>query len=249
MHAGLWSVGGGREQDGTQTDSVEDIVEGSPHPSHLITLGQFRELCLDCGITCRDVLFAAVGREFFKSCRKDCLFSGKTAEADGTTVFSVQDKRNPHDPRNEAHVFEYLEVMIRVANLKFLKKEKTVAKRFGLMMKENLKKHKTPNHVILADGKNDKERWETLNPEVQDVLAKMGGGIDYLYRYFALREDLDSGVTTAAELNRAAEDEKMITNFWNAVDAGACPLLLPSSCTPCTVPTPMRCLLALAGVY
>ena len=47
----------------------------------------------------------------------------------------------------------------------------------------------------------------------------MSGGIDYLYRYFALREDLDSGVTTAAERNRQAEDAALITNFWNAVDA------------------------------
>ena len=58
-HVGkLWGSEGG-----AQTGTVEDIVESSPHPAHIMTLAQFRELCLDTGITCRDVLFASIGRQ------------------------------------------------------------------------------------------------------------------------------------------------------------------------------------------
>ena len=59
-HVGkLWGSEGG-----AQTGTVEDIVESSPHPAHIMTLAQFRELCLDTGITCRDVLFASIGRQW-----------------------------------------------------------------------------------------------------------------------------------------------------------------------------------------
>ena len=120
-------------------------------------------------------MICTAGRQWQTSCRKDCLFSGPTAEADGTTVFSTRCERNPHDTRNEAHVFEYLEALIRVANQKYLTKEKSVAKRFSLMVKGNLKSHKTPNHVVLPDGKNDKDRWETLDPDVSEVIQRMSG--------------------------------------------------------------------------
>jgi hypothetical protein len=87
------------------------------------------------------------------------------------------------------------------------------------LIKENVKPHKNAVHVVNANGKPDKDRWETLDPEVVALQDKMEGGTEYLYRYFALREDQDSGVTTAAEAKRKAEDAARILSFWNAVDS------------------------------
>ena len=203
-----------------QGNTVEDIVDEMEHPTQIMTLEQLRQLCLDAKITCRELLQAQVGRLWLKSCRKDCVFSGPTAEHDGTTVFTIHDRHNPHDTRNEGHVFEYLEVVIRLAHARYHTKCQRVGEMLTMLVKENLKKHKTPMHVMdpKKDGKKDTARWETLDPEVQEVTGKMMGGIEYLYRYFALLEDADSGVMTAAEMERMKEDAAKIQTFWSTVD-------------------------------
>jgi hypothetical protein len=200
-------------------NTIEDVVDEMDHPAEIMTMGQLRELCRDTKITCRELLTAAIGRLWLKSCRKDCVFSGPTAEATGDTVFTIHDPSNPHDMRNEGHVYEYLEVMIRLANAKYSTKAKKVGEQLQKLVKENLKPHKTTQHVLNPKDKPDKDRWETLDPEVVEVQDKMEGGTEFLYRYFALREDQDAGVTTAAEAVRKKEDAGRILNFWNAVDS------------------------------
>lgn len=214
--AKLW----GDDQDVDATgNSIEDVVDEMDHPANIMTLAQLRELCRDTKITCRELLFAAVGRLWLKSCRKDCVFSGPTAEATGDTVFSIHDSNNPHDIRNEGHVYEYLEVMIRLANARYKTKAKKVGEQLQKLVKEHIKPHKGEIHVVNSKGKPDKDRWETLNPDVQALQDKLEGGTEFLYRYFALREDMDAGVTTAAEAKRKAEDAARILSFWNAVDS------------------------------
>ena len=83
--------------------------------------------------------------------------------------------------------------VIRIANEKYLTKARSVADRFGMLLKSG---HFGP----VADvEKLSAERASVLNPSVQTTLRALSGGLQMVYRYFALMEDLKGGGADAKD--------------------------------------------------
>lgn len=86
----------------------------------------------------------------------------------------------------------------RIAHKKYGASEQLVNKQLSLLIKENLQSRKiSAEHLI--DHKQDKyyhkeagKMWEVLHPDCQALLRdKYIGGLENIYRYYSLHEDLD----------------------------------------------------------
>eukprot|EP01052_Picozoa_sp_SAG31_P077215 SAG31_NODE_36565_length_312_cov_0.732394_1_plen_103_part_11 len=87
-------------------------------------------MCMDTNVLCRELSTATASRIFFHSCRKQ-----RTPEEDGSIVISWHDPIDPHLFRNQVHVYEFIEAVIRVANEKFQTKARTVNERLAMLLK------------------------------------------------------------------------------------------------------------------
>jgi hypothetical protein len=169
---------------------------GVRYPNEVLIFAQFWQLALDTQIICRECQLAAIGRMFLWSTRQEGTVSAK---------LSVQNRNSPHDIRNQCHFFEFIETLIRVANQKFERKAQSVSQRFQMCINNNLKPHTNGTYII--DSKLDKcrssldKQWDCFDKSVQDVLLKYHGGLEYVYRYYSLAEDLDENTTTITEQN------------------------------------------------
>lgn len=90
-----------------------------------------RFACVGSHILSRDCLLAAVGRIFVHSGRKV-----GTSEENGACVLTQHNDENPHDLRNEVHIFEFVEAVCRVANKRYRTKADTVNKQLAMFISE-----------------------------------------------------------------------------------------------------------------
>jgi len=92
-------------------------------PKELVTLRQWWQLMDDCGIISARMHLADSDRLFLFSNResidKSGDASGKTwKNVDGNVVeISNVDELDPHNSSNEAHIYEFVEALLRVAHL------------------------------------------------------------------------------------------------------------------------------------
>lgn len=175
---------GGADSKGVRELKIVD------RPEEIITLRQFRQLCLDCKMLCSQCQLADVGRIFLFSSRE-----AATSETGGYELSEVQEN-DPHFGGNQAHVYEFIETIIRCANRIY--RVGNTAHSSGRGNPKSTKgcttlhqcfQHLLAEHLLplsCSHDNTDALRWQILTTRSQIVLRKYKSSLEHVFRYFAV---------------------------------------------------------------